>query len=264
MKKEFEVLKYALAEAGKTACRYLGKTKYELKGKANLVTQADLACQKKIISIISNALPEHGFLAEEEQKNLKTTGRFLWVIDPIDGTTNYAHTFAHSSVSIALTDNGAPVLGGVLDFFKGEEFTAVKGKGAKLNGKKIKVSDTARLDDSLLITGFPYDRSTIKTVQLPIFEKFIYRCHDIRRTGSAALDLCWVAAGRADGYYEFGVNPWDVCAGTLILEEAGGKVTGFDGKKWKALKDYGRQTLASNGKIHKEMLSVLKTAGDKK
>lgn len=263
MKKEYAVLIEAVTKAAALAKKRIGKVSYELKGRSNLVTQADIACQKKIVEIISKAFPEHGFLAEESQTGIKKDGRYLWVIDPIDGTTNYAHTFAHSAVSVALTDGGRPVMGAVMDIFKGELFTAVKGKGARLNGKKIHVSKTAKLQDSLLITGFPYDRTPIKKVHVPIFTDFLFNCHDVRRTGSAALDCCWTACGRADGYWEFSINPWDCCAGALIVQEAGGKVTDFKGKAFSKLEKYGAEFLASNGKIHKEMLGIInKTLGN--
>lgn len=256
MSKELTVLKEALFEAAKIAKHYVGKATYELKGRGNLVTQADYACQKKIISVISSAFPGHAFLAEENQPGIKTEGQYVWVIDPIDGTANYAHTFAHSGISIGLAKDGVPVLGGVMDIFTGEEFIAQKGKGAKLNGKKIQVSKISKLDESLLVTGFPFDRSMMEKVHLPVFKDFMMICHDVRRTGSASLDLCWTAAGRLDGYWEYTLNPWDVCAGKLILEEAGGKVTDFKGKQWRDVKTYGLETLATNGKIHKEMLAV--------
>lgn len=262
MKNRYKVLISAVMQAAALAKKHIGKVKYELKGKSNLVTQADIACQKKIISMISKEFPDDGFLAEETQAGIKTKGQYIWVIDPIDGTTNYAHTFAHSAVCVALTKNGKPVMGAVADIFKGEIFTAVKGKGAKLNGKKIKVSKTAKLQDSLLITGFPYERAPIKKIHIPIFTDFIYNCHDVRRTGSAALDCCWIACGRADGYWEFSLNPWDCCAGALIVKEAGGKITDFEGKPFGRLKDYGKTLLASNGKIHNEMLGIInKTLG---
>lgn len=264
MKKELSVLKLALTEAGKIAKKYYGKIDYDLKGRGNLVTKADFACQKKITQIISAAFPEHAFLVEEKQADLKTQGRFIWVIDPIDGTANYAHTFPHSGISVGLTKDGVPVLGGVLDFSRNEMFYAVKGHGAFLNGKRIKVSKTARLEDSLLVTGFPFNRNNIEFIHIPVFKDFLMICHDVRRTGAASLDLCWTAAGRIDGYWEFTLNPWDVCAGKLILEEAGGTVTDFSGKPWDKLESYGAQTLASNGGIHKQMISVLnKTVGKK-
>jgi myo-inositol-1(or 4)-monophosphatase len=262
--KELLTLKKALTEAGKIAKKYYGKVSYDLKGRGNLVTKADYECQKKITQIISKAFPTHAFLAEEKQQDLNTQGKYIWVIDPIDGTANYAHTFPHSGISVGLTKDAVPVLGGVLDFARGEMFYAVKGKGAFLNGKKIHVSKTAKLQDSLLVTGFPFERNKIEFLHIPVFKDFLMICHDVRRTGAASLDLCWTAAGRIDGYWEFTLNPWDVCAGKLILEEAGGKVSDFNGKPWNKLETYGAQTLASNGKIHKQMLSVLKkTVGEK-
>lgn len=264
MNKELAVLKEALSEAGKIAKKYYGRVGYDLKGRRNLVTKADYECQKKITQIIMKHFPDHAFLAEEKQKNLNTRGRFIWVVDPIDGTTNYAHTFPHSGISVGLVKDGLPALGGVLDFSRGEMFYAVKGKGAFLNGKKIYVSKTDKLRASLLVTGFPFERDKIEFLHIPVFKDFLMICHDIRRTGSASLDLCWAAAGRIDGYWEFTLNPWDVCAGKLILEEAGGTVTDFKGRPWDKLETYGAQTLASNGKIHKQMLSVLKkTVGAK-
>jgi len=262
--KEFEVLKEALGEAGKIAKKYYGKIGYDLKGRGNLVTKADFESQKKITQIISSAFPSHAFLAEEKQPGLNCEGRFKWVIDPIDGTANYAHTFPHSGISVALTDKGIPVLGGVLDFSRDEMFYAQKGKGAFLNGKKIHVSKIAKLEDSLLVTGFPFERKDIEFVHIPVFKNFLMICHDVRRTGAASLDLCWTAAGRLDGYWEFSLNPWDVCAGKLILEEAGGRVSGFDGKPWRRLETYGAQTVASNAKIHGQMIKVIReTLGDK-
>lgn len=257
MKKEVEILQEALFEGGKIAKKYAGKVGYELKSKYNLVTKADIEAQHRIVKVISAAFPAHAFLVEEEQKGVKTEGRFKWIVDPIDGTTNYAHTYPHSAVSIALSDGNKILLGGVYDFFKEEVFTAVKGQGAKLNGKKISVSKVKRLEDSLLITGFSYDRGILEKTCLPLFKKLILTAHDIRRSGSASLDLCWAAAGRIDGYWEFNLKPWDVAAGKLILEEAGGKVTDFNNKPWGALANFGVQTLATNGKIHKEMFGVI-------
>ena len=262
MKTKYEIMIKAVKRAAALAKRHIGKVGYELKGRSNLVTAADIACQKEIVKIISKAFPDHAFLAEEKQSGLKKEGRYVWVIDPIDGTTNYAHTFAHSAVSVALTDNGEPIMGAVMDIFKGELFTAVKGKGAKLNGKKIKVSSVGKLKDSLLITGFPYDRAPIRKVHIPIFADFLFESHDVRRSGSAALDCCWIACGRADGYWEFSINPWDCCAGTLIIKEAGGKVTDCKGREFSELERYGAEFLGSNGKIHKEMLKIInKTLG---
>ena len=255
--KEYKIMVKAVKRAAALAKRCAGKVDYKLKGRGNLVTAADIACQKEIVKIISQAFPEHGFLAEEKQAGLRGKGRYVWVIDPIDGTTNYAHTFRHSAVSLALAEGGEPVMGAVMDIFNGELFTAVKGRGAKLNGRKIRVSSVGKLKDSLLITGFPYERDRIKEVHIPIFTDFLLGCHDVRRSGSAALDCCWIACGRADGYWEFSINPWDCCAGALIIQEAGGEVTDFKGRKFAGLELYGAEFLGSNGKIHKEMLKLI-------
>lgn len=257
LSREFTILKQALLTAGNIARRKLGKVSYDLKGRANLVTQADVACQKAILQLIRKNFPSHDFLAEEN--GLKNTGSdWKWVIDPIDGTTNFAHTMPHFSVSVALAHKNKIVLGGVYDVCMNELFLARKGKGATLNGEKIHVSKVPRVQDSLLVTGFPYVREHRMKELLGRFEKFILACHDIRRLGSAALDLCWVAAGRFDGYWEDSLNPWDVAAGKLILEEAGGKVTDFSNKKWKKLEQFGQQTLATNNRIHRQMYAIIK------
>ena len=257
MKKEFSVLQNCLKTAGAIAKKHLGKVGYDLKGRANLVTEADVACQQAILKIIQKNFPTHDFLAEEN--GLKNTGSpWKWIIDPIDGTTNFAHTMPHFSVSIALAYKNKIVLGGVYDMCMDELFLAQKGKGATLNGKKIQVSSVKKVENALLVTGFPYVRQHRMKELLNRFEAFILACHDIRRLGSAALDMCWVAAGRFDGYWEDCLNPWDIAAGKLILEEAGGKVTDFSGKKWSKLADFGKQTLASNSKIHREMFDIIK------
>lgn len=254
---ELNVLKECLTTAAKIAKRHLGKVGFDLKARANLVTKADVACQKAILKIIQKNFPQHDFLAEED--GLKNTGSaYKWVIDPIDGTTNFAHGMPHFSISVALAYKNEIILGGVYDVCMDEMFLARKGKGATLNGKKIQVSSVKKLENALLVTGFPYVREGRMEELLKRFENFIMSCHDIRRLGSAALDMCWVAAGRFDGYWEDCLNPWDISAGKLILEEAGGKVTDYAGKKWTRLETFGQQTLASNGKIHREMFDIIK------
>lgn len=256
MNKEFTVLKQCLQTAGAIARKRMGKVSYTLKGRANLVTQADVACQNAVLQIIKKNFPQHDFLAEED--GLKNTGSaWKWVIDPIDGTTNFAHTMPHFSVSVALAHKNDVVLGGVYDVCMDELFLARKGKGATLNGKKISVSKVNKLENALLVTGFPYKRQERMDELLKRFKNFILASHDIRRLGSAALDMCWVAAGRFDGYWEDSLNPWDISAGKLILEEAGGRVTDFSNKKWTRLDVFGAQTLASNGKIHREMFDII-------
>lgn len=257
MKKEREVLITCLQRAAHVVKKHFGKVNYQLKSKANLVTEADKKSQQTILNIIRKNFPTHDYLAEEE--GTKNTGAlFTWVIDPIDGTTNFFHTFPQCSISIALFKKNEPVLGGVINPINGELFLAEKGKGATLNGKKIHVSKTAKIENSLLVTGFPYDRFNRMDSLLNRFGKFLVSCHDVRRLGSAALDLCWLAAGRLDGYWEDNLNPWDVGAGILILQEAGGKATDYDGKKYKTIPAYGRTLCASNGKIHAQMLKILR------
>lgn len=257
MKQEFAVLQECLQAAAGVVRKHFGKVGYELKGKANLVTKADVASQKAVLDVIRRNFPQHDYLAEEDA--VKNTGAdYTWVIDPIDGTTNFAHTFPQCSVSVALFYKDEPVLGGVANPATGETFLARKGKGATLNGKKIHVSKITKLDQSLLVTGFPYNRFTRMPALLTRFERFLNSCHDVRRLGSAALDLCWLAAGRTDGYWEDNLNPWDVGAGILILQEAGGKVTDYRGRKYKKLPDYGRTMLASNGNIHAQMLQIIR------
>ncbi len=253
---QMQTLKLALETAGRAVRRRFGKVGYRLKGEANLVTEADLASQKAAIQVIKKAFPTHDFLGEEDAR--KNTGSpYTWVIDPIDGTTNFAHTFPQCSVSVALFYKNQVILGGVLNPITNEMFLAQKGKGATLNGKKIHVSNVKKVHEALLVTGFPYNRNEIMPELLHRFENFLRAGHDVRRLGSAALDLCWLAAGRLDGYWEQNLNPWDVAAGTLVLTEAGGKVTDFSGKKWAKMQNFGRQVLASNGKIHAEMLTIL-------
>lgn len=254
--KELKVLKKCLLSAGKVLTSYFGKTSYSLKGHANLVTEADLKSQDAILAIMRREFPGHDYMAEENCRKILGSD-CLWVIDPLDGTTNYAHGFPAACVSIGMLKKGEPCVGGVFDPFRKELFMAAKGRGTVLNDRKVRVSSTPSLGKSLLLTGFPYDRAGKAAFYCSFYSDFLEICHDIRRSGSAALDLAWTAAGRADGYWEFNLKPWDVSAGMLLVEEAGGKVTDFEGKKWKNAADYGRQTLASNGKIHGQVLKII-------
>lgn len=255
--KEKTVLVNALKTCGGILRHYFRKTDYSLKGKGNLLTKADLESQKAALKIITAAFPEHDYMAEEEAER-KSGSPYLWVMDPLDGTTNFAHGLPASCVSIALLKNGTPVLGGVIDPFRDELFIAQKGAGATLNGKKIQVTKTAKLKDSLLFTGFPYDRHLRGRFYCNFIVDFLKICHDVRRSGAAALDMSWLAAGRADGYWEFHLKPWDVAAGRLLVEEAGGEVTAFNGKPWTDINQYGKETLVTNGLIHAEMLRIIK------
>lgn len=252
-----EVLKSALQKSGAVLARRFGKVSYRTKGRANLVTAADLESQRVVLDAIRKAFPQDDYKAEEDEVKL-TGAEHLWLVDPLDGTTNYAHGYPASCVSIGVLRRGAPVLGGVYDPFRRELFLAEKGKGTTLNGRRVRVTRTRKVADALLITGFGYDRAERADFYLERFKTFMVRCHDVRRSGSAALDMAWLAAGRADGFWEFSLSPWDVAAGWLLVREAGGVVSDFSGRPWKTMPEMGAQTLASNGLLHAEMLRLLR------
>jgi myo-inositol-1(or 4)-monophosphatase len=252
-----EVLRRALLRAGGVLSRRFGKVGYRRKGRADLITVADLESQKTILDAIRKDFPGDDYKAEEDEVKL-TGAEYLWVIDPLDGTTNFAHGYPASCVSIGVLRRGEPALGGVYDPSRRELFLAEKGKGATLNGRRVRVTGVRRVPDALMITGFAYDRAERPDFYLKRFKAFLTASHGVRRSGSAALDMAWIAAGRADGYWEFRLNPWDVAAGWLLVLEAGGKVTDFSGKPWKTLAAMGAQTLASNGRVHAEMLRILR------
>ncbi len=255
--KELIVLKTTLRECGAVCRKFLGKVTYSLKGRANLLTKADIASQKKASDIIGSAFPGHTIIAEE-MKSFNYKKESLWIIDPLDGTTNYAHNFPVFSISIAFLKKGVPLLGGIYDPSRNEMFIGIRGKGSFLNSKKIRVSGTNRLSKSLLVTGFAYDRAEKADFYCGFYSDFLKVSHDIRRTGAASIDMAWLACGRTDGYWEFNLKPWDVAAGKLIVEEGGGKVTDFSGRNWSNLSDWGRETLVTNGKVHAEMLKIIK------
>lgn len=225
----------------------------EFKGAVDIVTDVDRKSEALIIDAIKKAFPSHGILAEESPE-LKQDSPFKWIIDPLDGTTNYSHGFPFFCVSIGLEISGEVVFGVVYDPMMDELFTAEKGKGATLNGKKIAVSAIGELGKSLLATGFPYDLRSSADNNLDFFSEFSLRAQAIRRAGSAALDLCYIASGRFDGYWEMKLKPWDVAAGSLIVSESGGKITGFSGGPFSI---YGKECLASNSLIHEEMTRIL-------
>ncbi|MBN2321681.1 MAG: inositol monophosphatase [Acidobacteria bacterium] len=231
----------------------------EHKGTINLVTEVDIAAEEMIVTRLQERFPDHSILAEE--KNNETRGgACTWVIDPLDGTTNYAHGFPFFSVSIGLEISGKVLLGIVYDPVRDELFTARKGSGAFCNNEPLHVSKTESLNAGLLATGFPYDIRTSEQNNLKNFCAFALRCQGVRRTGSAALDLCYVAAGRIDGFWESKLNPWDCAAGYLLVSEAGGLVTDYIGG---SASIYKAEVVASNGRIHKEMLDVIKTVGSR-
>lgn len=247
-----------IRSAGDILRRDFGKAKIHYKGKANLVTQVDHASEEHLVRAILKRYPKHDFMAEE--RGARSSGsEYLWIIDPLDGTTNYAHGYPAACVTVGLLHKGRPLLGATYDPFREELFFAQRGRGAFLNGKRIHVSKTSRLDQSLLVSGFPYDRTKRSRFYVEFFRTFMTLSHDVRRSGSAALDMAWIAAGRADGYWEFQLNPWDVAVGLLLVEEAGGKVTDFEGRAWKDPAHFGKETLATNGKIQKSMLKIFRT-----
>ena len=225
----------------------------EFKGHANLVTIADKKSEELIIGGILSRYPSHSILAEESGAT-QSGAAVKWIIDPLDGTTNFAHGYPFYCVSIAVEEKGEIVCGAVYDPVREEMFSAARGAGAYRNGERLKVSNVDRLSQALLITGFPYNfRERVDTV-IRQFGKFLVASQAVRRGGSAALDLCYVASGRLDGFWELYLQPWDTAAGHVILEEAGGRVTDFKGGPFSI---YNKETLASNGLLHDEMRAVL-------
>ncbi len=219
-------------------------------GVNNLVTEADHASEKAIIDTIKEQFPDH-FILSEEVGEISSASEYKWIIDPIDGTINFAHGIPLCCVSIGIEHNGSIVMGVVYNPFLKEFYFAEKGKGASLNGNTISVSSQSSVLKSCLVTGFPYTYSDMVNGPLECFERFIRKGIPVRRLGSAAIDLCWVAAGRFDGFYEHHLNAWDSAAGYLIVEEAGGRVTDYSGANYSP---YQPKILATNGKIHEEML----------
>ncbi|MEE8400262.1 MAG: inositol monophosphatase family protein [Desulfobacterales bacterium] len=223
------------------------------KGAIDLVTEADVGSEGEIIRAIRDRFPDHSILAEESGLNQGSSDG-QWIIDPLDGTTNFAHRVPIFAVSIAFSLKGTIVVGIVLNPMTGELFTATAGQGATLNDKPIAVSNTAPLSESLLVTGFPYDFQENLRPLLDRFSACLCAAQGVRRLGSAALDLCFVACGRLEGYWEQNLHPWDTAAGMLIVKEAGGVVTDFGNTPFGIDQ---KEILATNGKIHKELLGIL-------
>lgn len=220
----------------------------------NLVTEADHAAEKAIIDVIQLEYPDH-FILSEETGEIKSNSEYKWIIDPIDGTVNFSNGIPLCCVSIAIEREGEIIMGAVYNPIINEMFFAQKGFGASLNDKKIRVSNKSEVLKSCLVTGFPYTYLDAPNGPLQVFERFIRKGVPVRRLGSAAIDLCWVAAGRFDGFYEHKLEAWDSAAGFLMVEEAGGKVTNFEGN---AFSVYQPHILATNGIIHDEMLRIVR------
>lgn len=244
-------------DAGQILLEKFGrKINISKKGDINLVTEADLASEKMIIERIRSYYPKHSILAEESGEAIVSGSdtTWKWIIDPLDGTTNYAHGYPCFCVTIALEHDGEIVLGVTFDPTRDELFSAEKGNGATLNNKSIRVSETENLSDALLVTGFPYNARE-KNDFAKHFSDFTHKSRGLRRDGSAAIDMAYVACGRFDGFWEEGLNPWDVATGVLLIEEAGGRVSYYDDSKFSI---YEPPICASNNLIHREMLEVLK------
>jgi myo-inositol-1(or 4)-monophosphatase len=244
----------AARAAGRIHLKRLSRINISRKSNSiDLVTEADREAEAAVIEVIHRAFPTHAILAEESGATAHKSDH-QWIVDPLDGTTNFAHGFPQFCVSIAYQHRGRTEFGVVYDALRKECFTARRGHGARLNGKPIHVSTTDSLTTSLLATGFPYDRRERRRFYLCFWEAFMMRCQGVRRTGAAALDLAYVACSRTDGFWEFGLKAWDVAAGALLVEEAGGRVTNMDGAP---LDLHGGNIVASNRRIHAEIVATL-------
>ena len=244
-------------DAGNLLMQRLGSAKITSKGDINLVTEADLASEQLIIERIRSYYPQHGILAEESGEAVMVGGRrseWKWIIDPLDGTTNYAHGYPCFGVSIALEHEGVLEIGVVYDPVRNEMFAAERGKGATLNSRTIRVSNVDELNSAMVCTGFPYNVRERPDFARD-FTNFTMAAQAVRRDGSAAIDLAYVACGRFDGFFEDGLSPWDTAAGVVLIQEARGRVTNFDDEP---LDIYTEKVLASNGLIHDAMRAVLR------
>ncbi len=245
-------------DAGRLLAERFGRIlRISNKSELDLVTEADLASERLIIDRIRTHYPRHAILAEESGTNPPVAdgdrSEWRWIIDPLDGTTNYAHGYPCFCISMGLENKGTMELGVIYDPMRDEMFTAERGLGASLNGKRIQVSPTPNLASALLCTGFPYDVRE-RNEFARHFANFIMNAQGVRRDGAAALDLAYVAAGRFDGFWEEGLNPWDVAAGVLLIEEAGGRVSDYQGG---SVDIFNPPILASNGLLHEQMMRVL-------
>ncbi len=242
--------------AGVILQAYWGKLEaVEEKGRpGDLVTAADKEAEVAIIKVLQRHFPQHSILAEESGQLGDNQSEYLWAIDPLDGTTNYAHQYPMAAVSVGLLINGTPQIGVIYNPFRDELFRAARGLGATRNRRPIRVSQTAELRQSLLVTGFAYDRRETSDNNYAEFCHLTHLTQGVRRSGAASLDLADVACGRLDGYWERGLSPWDIVAGVVLVEEAGGKVTAYDGS---ALKISSGRILATNGQIHDRLSTEL-------
>jgi myo-inositol-1(or 4)-monophosphatase len=252
----------AAKAAGKIQKHYCGRARqiqYKSPNQLNLVTEIDRLCEKTVFSILKKKYPRFNYWGEESGQG-KTKGEYTWLVDPLDGTTNFTHGYPFFCCSIALLKGSQPIVAVVYDALRDECFTAEKGRGACLNGKRIRVSKTRKLSDSLVCTGFAY-RVLETHYNFDNFKQFVLKARGVRRDGSAALNLAYLAAGRFDGFWERGVQAWDIAAGVLLIKEAGGKVTDINGGPWRLNEE---NALASNGIIHQQIFEILKKGPDER
>jgi myo-inositol-1(or 4)-monophosphatase len=245
----------AVVRAGDVMLEYVARgVRIDKKGQIDLVTEADVAIEREFRTMVTARFPDHAVLGEEMGGAAAAPPGPCWVFDPIDGTTNFAHHLPIFCASLALEIDGVAEVAAIYDPNRRELFTAGRGEGAALNGRPIRVSGTAALIDAVLVTGFPYDVHRRVEEIVGLFGSFVGRARAVRRLGSAALDLCYVASGRLDASWEVDLKPWDIAAGALIVAEAGGQVTGLGGE---AFSSRGGQVVATNSLLHDEMLSVI-------
>ena len=235
--------------------RYGQDVAVEHKGEIDLVTEVDRACERVILELLRSRFPDHDVVTEETDL-ARRGSRFVWYVDPLDGTTNFAHGYPFFCASVALTRDGELLAGAIFDPIKQELFSTERGAGAHLNGRRLEVSSASELLNSMLVTGFPYDLRSDVQNKLRLFNRFIGEARAIRRDGAAALDLCYLAAGRIDGFWEENLHLWDILAGTLLIQEAGGRVTRFDGAPLGLRAD---EVLATNGRLHEPMMAIIRS-----
>ena len=246
------------AKAGGAVIEHYFKGVFKIENKStvnDLVTEVDKHAETAIIDVIKKYYPGHSIISEEVGELIQTSD-YDWIIDPIDGTVNFAHAIPICCTSIGVRHKGEMLAGAVYNPIMKELFFAEKGRGAYLNDEKISVSKKSDFKKACLVTGFPYKWPKTYEHPIKVFERFIMEGLPVRRLGSAAIDLCWVACGRFDGFWEYNLNPWDIAAGYLIVEEAGGQITNFDGDPYDV---YDKETLATNGIIHEDMLKLIRS-----
>jgi myo-inositol-1(or 4)-monophosphatase len=223
----------------------------DMKGTVDPVTRADREAEAAVAEVLRLHRPDDGLLAEEGTTARDLSGR-RWVVDPLDGTVNFVHGIPQCAVSVALEDDRGSLAGAVIDVFRDEEYTAARGKGARLNGEPIRVSSVSRMIEAVFSTGFPYDRHCQARAYTDTVAAVVTESQGVRRTGAAAIDLAWVACGRYDGHWEFGLKPWDVAAGTLLISEAGGRSTDSYGEPARA-----EDIVTTNGSLHEPLRRII-------